>query len=70
MKSYKQLTDRFEELCTQNYVSPPVGPSQELTKQERISNIQGMVEKAEQAFPDDEETEEFVSNCEEFLSNQ
>jgi hypothetical protein len=70
MKSYKQLTDTFEELCEKNYVSPPVGPSQELTKQERISNIQGMAEKARQAFPDNEETEEFLSDCEEFLANQ
>lgn len=70
MKAYNQLAERFETLCEQHNVSPPVGTSQELTKSERINNVQGMVETVENQLPESNATADFLDNCQEFLSAQ
>jgi hypothetical protein len=70
MESYNDLVQTFEELCEQFNVSPPVGTSQELTKNERVQNVSGMLSTAEDKFPDEDEATEFVRDCEEFLDAQ
>jgi len=70
MMSYKDLDKEFETLCDEYAVSPPVGPSQELTKADRVGNVQGMLNVAKEQFPNNDTTEEFIENCEAFLSVQ